>query len=382
MLAIPGDEERVGQYVAAYRRAYLEEADNEIEEGMRARLDKYPYLKWPLAIHVGSDGWAWEANPHQRYPLRVRASALPIDEWFSSVARPNYPLSLTTEKRGTIITANPKGAPVEGAAPFKIGDAANVRVIGITFEDYPTIFHVDGEGGDISFVECPWSKDGLRTSIIHYARVFARTDVSDLTEVRATRDATREIYQALVDVDRASKRDVTLEEYLDQFKTKTVLILGSFGKGRADLTRIKDGVREAGYDPVTLDELPEHESYDLKQKFVAVASVARFLIFEDSIVSGHLVEMALAEPFHPVRVVMWPQGAPPSTYMSATDFATTTTMRLFEYEPDMLAAAVTDALEWAEARLAEAGRDASSMLPWREASASPPAFKTDDASQG
>ncbi|MBI2999183.1 MAG: hypothetical protein HYY46_12185 [Deltaproteobacteria bacterium] len=100
-----------------------------------------------------------------------------------------------------------------------------------------------------------------------------------------------EVLLALVHLRESEKRSIPLSQYLSNYKEKTVLVLGDYGnEGRKRLEEIKGALVQLGYAPLLLDEIPDDLHYDLQQKAVAVGSVARFVVIDDSSKSGHLVE--------------------------------------------------------------------------------------------
>jgi hypothetical protein len=77
---------------------------------------------------------------------------------------------------------------------------------------------------------------------------------------------------------------------------------------RDRLAAIRDALETLGYDPILLDEIADPFGYDLRQKFMAVADVCRFLVFEDATRAGQLFEMAAAAGTGLVRIVLRQAG--------------------------------------------------------------------------
>jgi hypothetical protein len=132
---------------------------------------------------------------------------------------------------------------------------------------------------------------------------------------------------------------------------------------------IRAAFDRAGYSTILLDEVPEDLNYDLRQKFQAVASVCRFLVFEDSTPAGQIGEMFLADALQSIRIVLR-EGEATSTFMTRGMGLTSKVVREWRYDAEMLDETVAEAVTWAEARVSELAEDRSHVYPWREDMAS------------
>jgi hypothetical protein len=197
-----------------------------------------------------------------------------------------------------------------------------------------------------------------------YAQLFSNRREEFWSEVEAVRRAKDEVLLAQLDFQQSVARHVDLGTYLRTFKERQILILGDFKKGRSRLEAIRAALIRAGYDPVLLDEIPEELNFDLRQKFQTVASVSRFLVFEDSIPAGQIAEMVLADALHSIRIVLR-EGEQKSTFMTQGMGLTSKVYREWSYDAATLDAVIVEAVEWAEGVVTDLARQRSKTYPWR-----------------
>lgn len=157
----------------------------------------------------------------------------------------------------------------------------------------------------------------------------------------------------------------TLAGHLRHHKRRHVLVLGDFSdEGRERLTVIKNAVASRGYQPILLDEIDESPDYDLRQKLVAIASVCRFAIVDDSSRSGHLMEIVELEKIRVTSVILRKRGTN-STYVHQPIGATSKIMKAFPYDQEDLDTDLPPALEWAESTVTSLRAEYSDALVWR-----------------
>ena len=155
-----------------------------------------------------------------------------------------------------------------------------------------------------------------------YAQLFANRTADFWSEAQAVRRAKDEVLRAQLNIQQSAKSHVDVATY-SKFKKRSVLVLGDFKHGRDRLEAIREALGRRGYAVVLLDEIPEQPHYDLQQKFQAVASVYRFLVFEDSTPSGHIAEMQLAENLRLIRIILRERGKQSSFMMQGMDLTST-----------------------------------------------------------
>jgi len=185
------------------------------------------------------------------------------------------------------------------------------------------------------------------------------------SEINAVRRAKDEILFALLDLKQAKKWSLSIAEYLRDFKEKTVLVLGDFSVGgRKRLEAIKGAIADLGYDPILLDEIPDDLNYNLEQKAVAVGSVARFVVFDDSSKSGHLVELIHSKINDWVTVILRLEGSKGS-FMTRGASSYSKVIRESTYSFVDLPGVLSESVQWAEKTITELKLAGMRMYPWR-----------------
>jgi hypothetical protein len=240
----------------------------------------------------------------------------------------------------------------------------DTAVVGLTLEGgFP--FHLVSEAASLRLVAVAATAGTWRRDF-RLAEVFGSRTAEAWSEATAVRRAKDEVIQALFDVQQSKASDVDLATYLSGFKERTVLVLGDFNHGRDRLDVIRAGLRKAGYRPVLLDEIPEEPNYDLRQKFLAVAAVVRFLVFDDTTPSGHIAELMMAEQLQAVRLILR-EGERQSSFMTRATDLTSRVVRELTFDEASVDAVIAEGSAWAEATLVDLQAGRSDVYPWRSA---------------
>lgn len=333
-------EAQLEAYLRTFHDEYTSSAERYIAEGDRNRLLRYSLLPATVTGYVSTQlgaGYEYRAG---EATINVRRGSQRVEELF--VGGPSW---------------------LSRLGPFFNIGGSNIGIESLTLEDgFP--FRFSDEDADVYFYKVRfqagvWSRDVL------YAQLFANRSEDFWSETEAVRRAKDEVLAALFDLQQTAARKVDLGTYLKTFKQKTVLLLGDFNRGRGRLEAIKDGLSRAGYHAVLLDEIPEEPDYDLRQKFQAVASVCRFLVFEDSTPAGQIGEMFLADALHNVRIVLR-EGEQQSTFMTRGMGLTSRVTREWRYDADDLDAVLLQATAWAESVVGELAEARAATYPWRQ----------------
>ncbi len=224
-------------------------------------------------------------------------------------------------------------------------------------------FRLTNEVADVSFSRVIFETDNWRRSVL-YAHVYANRREEFWSEAEAIRRAKDEVLAALLDLKQSEARNVDRHTYVEKFKQKQVLVLGDFGERRDRLEAIRSSLIRAGYDAFLLDDVPEVPHCDLRQKFQLFALLSRFVVFEDSTPSGHVLEMESAESLRAIRIVLR-EGDKRSTYMTQGMDLTSKVVREWSYEVDTLDSVIAEAAEWAESLVIELEVLRDEKYPWR-----------------
>lgn len=234
------------------------------------------------------------------------------------------------------------GGTLEGAFPFRLtqpNSAVSLK--------------------NVRFRAGPWAR------VIAFGEVWANRASEHWTVDRATLRAKDEVLAAAVEVMRARQRNLSVGEYVAQFKTKTVLVLGAYDEaGIARLRAIAEALASLGYGPLLVKDVPDHPHQDLAQKISAIGAIARFVIIDDSAKSGHLIEAQICKQHCWVTALMRAGGVP-STWMTA-GFSTSSRVILeVGYEASQPMPAVEGVCRWAEQKLQELEATFTDTYPWR-----------------
>jgi len=229
-----------------------------------------------------------------------------------------------------------------GAFPFRL-TAANASV---SFED-------------VAFEIGPWRRE------VQFAEVFASRNAADWSQGKAESRAKDEVLAALVQLTRAHEKQTSIADYIDQFKNKTVLVLGDYdNNGLSRLTNISAALTSRGYEPLLIKDIPDHPHHDIPQKVVAIGAISRFVVVDDSSKSGHLLEVQLCKQNSWVTVLLRAGGVGGSWMTAGAAHASNVILEL-AYDPSSPDQAVAEAVQWAETKLKEVERKFESTYPWR-----------------
>lgn len=241
--------------------------------------------------------------------------------------------------------------------------ARDIRVAKLTMKGgFPFRFSTDD--ASVSFEDVGFEIGSWRREIL-FAEIFADSDTEQWSSVQAYSRAKDEVLAAMVHVGRAQERNLTLSEYIATFKDRTVLVLGAYEDGGIDrLNMIAGLLSSLGYEPLLVKDIPDHPHQDLTQKVVAIGAVSRFIIVEDSSKSGHLLEVQLCKQNSWITIILRVDGKGSSWMTAGASYASNVILEL-AYNPSLPDAAITEAIQWAEAKIKELEVSFESTYPWR-----------------
>ena len=155
----------------------------------------------------------------------------------------------------------------------------------------------------VDFVTKNWKQ------YVNFAEIFGNRSKKFWGIENAVSKAKDEVLSALVESNRAAERSVSIDEYISRYKKKTILVLGDYGKeGLKRLNMISGVLSEIGYDPLLVKDIPDSVYQDLSQKVVAIGSIVRFVIIDDSSRSGHLMEVDICKQNNWVTILLRAEG--------------------------------------------------------------------------
>lgn len=256
-------------------------------------------------------------------------------------------------------------AKLQGIGPMINVGGQGVGIQSLTLADgFP--FRLSSEQADVTLrdVRFLWNAAGW-TRDVHYAEVYGDRSAERWSRQAAKSRAKDEVLSALFIARRAVTKELQLHEYISSFREKTVLVLGAYDEdGRARLGGLAGVLKDLGYDPVIIDDIPDFEHYDLSQKVSAIGALSRFVVIEDSHPSGHLVELEICRQHRWVTLLMRTPGDR-SSWMTAGASLSSNVVLEHEYDPSNPKPVMTECATWAENRLSELGKELNNLYPWR-----------------
>ncbi|HYD16643.1 MAG TPA: hypothetical protein VEB03_01425 [Candidatus Nanoarchaeia archaeon] len=148
-------------------------------------------------------------------------------------------------------------------------------------------------------------------------------------------------------------------------KKHCVLIAGKYGEERDRLFSLKQAMKERGYTGLILDEFPDIEEQSLTEKFVTFASIARFVVVDDSAPAGHIAELEICSERRFTTVLLRPNGKG-STFVQADIADDVHFIKVFEYsDPSRIGEVLGTALDWAEAVVTQRAENLNRKYNWR-----------------
>jgi hypothetical protein len=247
--------------------------------------------------------------------------------------------------------------------PAFLIDGPNVSISGATWKGF-LLFRLKAPNASI-FLRDTCFRFGSWTRNVGFAEFYACRDAEEWSSGKAESRAKDEVLVAMLEVERAARRDLSISAYIDKFKDKQVLVLGDYGpEGIGRLESISHALISRGYEPILVKDIPEHPHNDILQKVVAVGSVSRFVVVDDSSKSGHIAEFERCKQNDWLTIVLRAEGHRGSWMTAGATIASKVILEL-EYDPSSPNAAIEAAVEWAEATLRERLVKLDETYPWR-----------------
>jgi hypothetical protein len=181
------------------------------------------------------------------------------------------------------------------------------------------------------------------------------------TPDRAIVRAQQEVLTALFESQRAREKNVSVADYIANYREKAVLVLGSYSdSGSARLEEIRHHLRGLGYDAVLLRDMPDQAAQIREQKLVTYGSLVRFVVMDDSERSGHLAELPICRNNGWITILLH-AGGRASSAMSEHASILSNVMLEVNYVREDLALRVQEAARWAEEKRVELHRQLQHM---------------------
>lgn len=336
-------EEQFKGYLEIFHHTLKSTASDSLPSNIQSRLIHLAYLPAKIMGYVSTQyGIAIEYIPAETTIFEVRrGSARAEDLLFQAPLR------------------------VSKKNPFIRNFGRNNRLVNPSFENR---FPVRLGGNDASlFLENALCKDGDWTRHIRYAELYSDRSGNFWSKENAVARAKNEVIAALVYINRAREQKREYEEFITATKEKWVLVLGSYDQpGMVRLDSIKRTLRELKFEPIILEDVPDHPQQSLQQKVLVLSQLSRFVVVEDSFPSGHLSEVQLCVQGSCPTVLLRAHGKAAS-YMTVGLGDSSRMILEKDYNPDSLLADLSEAVEWAENLIRELQIKRNIHYPWRSA---------------
>ena len=252
---------------------------------------------------------------------------------------------------------------IRNSGPMISSAAINLRLTGGSWNGaFPIRLASIGASIKISQMKC--SAEGWER-FIEYAEIYGDRKSEHWDEAKAISRAKDEVLVALTELKKAASLDIPPDEHLKAWKKKTILLLGDYSEeGTIRLESIRSSLKELGYNPIIVKEIPEHPEMSLSQKVTALASISRFVVIDDTSSSGHLVEISKIKNDGWVTILLHANGKR-SSFMTADASIYSSVIFEIDYNPEQPLENVSAATKWAEEKLKELGESLKDRYPWR-----------------
>lgn len=202
--------------------------------------------------------------------------------------------------------------------------------------------------------------------IIEYAEIYGDRKSEHWDEAKAISRAKDEVLVALVELNKAKSLDIPVDEYIKAKKKKQLLLLGDYSEeGKNRLDAIRSSLKELEYNPIIVEEIPEHPEMSLPQKVTALASISRFVVIDDSSASGHLRELSNIKNDNWVTILLHADGQR-SSFMTADASIHSNVIFETDYSQDQPMDDISNAVNWAEDKIKELKIKFDNIYPWRK----------------
>lgn len=341
-MAAVGDEQ-IRDYFRTFHRVYEDKLTAAVPESFRSKLLRYGHLQSKIVVYISTMygiGYEYEYGSPGEIQI-VKGSARVEEMVFRS------PRGLI-EQGGNIVARiqaprfHMSSSEIRGRLPCRLDSpdaSAILDNLRITFRG--------------------------RARTIEFAELFVNRSLEFWSKEQAVERAMDEVLQAVIGIHEMQRLSIPIDEYLVRFKKRHVLVLGDFSdEGRRRIAAIKVALGRRGYYPFTLDEIEEFSEYDLKHKLIAVASVCRFVVIDDSSRAGQSAEIPVIDTLRILAIVLRLRGSE-STFVNRPLEATSRVIKEAEYDEESLDQAVGETTRWAEALVKELGERFAGAYPWR-----------------
>ena len=241
--------------------------------------------------------------------------------------------------------------------------APNIGVFGVILADgFPFRLFASEASlsiGNVTFKYKDWKRD------VFYAELYSNRLRVNWNKEKAISRAKDEVLAALVEIKQAKSKNISISEYIAKFKEKTVLMLGDYdAEGEKRLKILSDTIKNFGYEPLLVKDIPDNPYQDIAQKVVAIGAIARFVVVDDSSKSGHLREIEICKQNDWITILLR-SGGSGGSWMTAGISHHSKVILEKDYDLSSPGAAISEIVGWAEDKLKEIKEKFDFTYPWR-----------------
>lgn len=334
-------ESDLKSYIETFNASLKATAKKCISEEHHKKLVHLSLLPAKITGYVSTQfGIAIEYNPANRSSIQIVRGSSRIEDLFLNT--PNF----LKKSKSTVLSikgnVNMIGCSVSGMHPFRLYN----------------------EDSSVSFENAYFSANEWEKKV-HYAEVFGNRLRENWTPEKAIIRAKDEALAALVEIQKAERKKITIPEYVHTFKEKTVLVLGDYDiEGEKRLLKICNVLKEQGYEPILIKDVPDYPHEDIRQKVVAISAISRFIVIDDSSKSGHILEVQLCDQNKWVTILLRARGKGGS-WMTAGYDIQSKVIKEVTYDPTNPKRPLIEATNWAEKKLKDLRKKFDNLYPWR-----------------
>jgi hypothetical protein len=290
-------------------------------------------------------GVGFEYFPSKKTTIKIIKGSARLEELIINGPNPLKKADPLIIVGGRLELFSPKVLLYDLRFPFRmVSDRSTVLIGNVLFESSPLKWHRK----------------------IIYAELFGDRREEHWTKERATSCAKDEVLAALSELNRAQIKDVHLEYFIEKYKKKTVLVLGSYDDpGIRRIDNIVSSLIELGYEPLLIKNIPDSPYQDLPQKVANFALLSRFVVIDDSMPSGHLIEIEICKNLRVVTILLRSGGVASSWMTAGTSYTSNVILEKQFNQTDPLPS-LKEAVDWAETTLHRLKIKFENTYPWRK----------------
>jgi hypothetical protein len=241
--------------------------------------------------------------------------------------------------------AAPRWAISDPTNLFTLEDSHQIVFTGWKAQNFAG-FALEGDS-DVILCEMQFSGPGWNR-YVQYAELTTDRRAKTWSVEAATERALRQVLAASVQLRAAFTLQIGPAAFSSAYKEKMVLLLGSYHEGGEERLRaIARCLEKQGFAPMIVKDVATLPGMTWETKVIWLASLARFVMFDDTTLSGHDVEMRIAKEHDWVTAVLRGRGRA-TTAMVEQISSFRKYWQEFDYNVDDPFSGVAEAVDWAD----------------------------------